>query len=71
MGRPKRTVVEVEETQEVATQEAVKTPAPTPKVVGRPYNVYDARANLVAYAEDVETANSELAKFPGGSVRMI
>lgn len=37
----------------------------------RPYHVYDARANIVAYAEDEETADIELAKFPGGTKKMI
>lgn len=54
----------IEETPIVETEKKVAKQS-------RPYHVYDARANIVAYAEDEETADAELAKFPGGTKKMI
>ena len=37
----------------------------------RPFRVFDARANIVAYVYSIEEAEAELARFPGGRIEML
>lgn len=70
MARPKKVIDEAidltdgieEVTPEIVEKKVAKS---------RPYHVYDARANIVAYAEDEDTADEVLKSFAGGWKKMI
>ena len=52
--------------EEVEVVKVVKT-----KTVGRPYRVFDKRSALVAQVNTLEEAEEEVARFPGGTYRMV
>lgn len=53
----------------IIVTEEVETKVSAP--VGRPYRVFDSRAALVAQVNTLEEAEEEVARFPGGTCRMI
>ncbi len=55
----------IEETLASQEEVAVETPA------GRAYRVFDSRSALVAQVNSIEEAEEEVARFPGGTYRMV
>ena len=71
LTRAKRLREEAEARWEIieTVQEEVEI-APV-KSMGRPYRVFDNRSALVAQVNSIEEAEEEVARFPGGTYRMV
>ena len=81
MSRTKKTDTEIdtevdptEELTEVLNEPKVELEVEEAPVItksGRPYRVFNSRADLIAQVNSLEEAEGELSRFPGGFYRMI
>lgn len=73
LTKAKRLREEAEARWEVieTVQEEVVAETPVVKSTGRAYRVFDSRSALVAQVNSIEEAEEEVARFPGGTYRMV